>query len=65
MTVLTNNYYSVDDEFGNQIATGIETYDAAVQVARRYLSAHPDAPCVEIHEPEQSLAHRREDILAR
>ena len=42
--------YAVDDEFSNQITCGLSSYDAAVQVARRYLSAHADAPCVRIYE---------------
>lgn len=46
----TNTYYSVDDEFGNEITTGLESYDAAIQVARRYLSAHLDAPAVTVYD---------------
>jgi hypothetical protein len=41
--------YSVDDEFGNQITTGLESYDAAKQSARRYLAAHSDAPSVLVY----------------
>lgn len=41
--------YAVDDEFGNQITTGLDTFDAAKQAARRYLSAHKDAPAVTIY----------------
>ncbi|MBK9496862.1 MAG: hypothetical protein IPO08_20615 [Xanthomonadales bacterium] len=42
--------YAIDDEFGNQITTGLDSYDAAKQAARRYLSAHKDAPAVTIYE---------------
>lgn len=47
---MSNVTYSVDDEHGNQITTGLDSYDAAKQVARRYLSAHADAPAVTIYE---------------
>lgn len=49
-TTKTNTYYSVDDEFSNEITTGLESYDAAIQVARRYLSAHSDAPAVTVYD---------------
>lgn len=42
--------YAVDDEFGNQISCGFGTYDQATQCARKYLSAHKDAPAVTIYE---------------
>jgi hypothetical protein len=42
--------FAVDDEFGNEIARGLPTYDAAIQQARAYLSAHDDAPCVRVYE---------------
>lgn len=42
--------YAVDDEFSNKITCGLASYDAAIQVARRYLSAHRDAPGVRIYE---------------
>lgn len=32
--------YAVDDEFGNQITCGLENYDAAKQVAKKYMVAH-------------------------
>lgn len=43
-------HYAVDDEFGNQITTGLDSYDAAKQVARRYMAAHDDAPAVLVYE---------------
>ena len=46
---MTSNY-AVDDEFGNQITTGLGRYDAAKQTARKYLSAHDDAPAVTVYE---------------
>jgi len=45
--------YSVDDEFGNIIAGGFETYDAAAQCARRYLSENRDAPSATIYEDSE------------
>jgi spore coat protein U-like protein len=45
-----SNTYAVDDEFGTQITTGLESYDAAKQVARRCLSAHRDACAARIYE---------------
>lgn len=42
--------YAVDDEHGNQITTGLSNYDAALQTARKYLSAHADAPAVTVYE---------------
>lgn len=47
---MQNLNYNVDDEFGNQISAGLSSYDAAIQVARKYLSAHSDAPAVTIYE---------------
>lgn len=47
-----NKTFSVDDEFGNQIKTGLESYEAALSAARRYLSAHADAPCVNVYDSE-------------
>ncbi len=47
--MLAENNYAVDDEFGNQIET-TDGYPAAMQVARRYLAAHKDAPHVTIRE---------------
>ncbi len=47
---MANTAFAVDDEFGNQITTGLDSYDAAKQAARRYLSAHSDAPAVTVYE---------------
>ena len=59
-----SNYYSVDDEHSNEISTGLESYDAAVQVARRYLSAHRDASCVEIYSSDgESWELSRDEVL--
>lgn len=44
--------FAVDDEIGNQITCGLESYSAAMQVARRYLAAHDDAPAVRIYEDQ-------------
>jgi hypothetical protein len=57
--------YSVDDEFGNEIMVGLENFGAAQQVARRYLSAHRDAPCVTIYTSDGSEAYEfsRDEIL--
>lgn len=41
--------YAVSDEFGNQITSGLDSYEAATQAAKRYLAAHKDAPCAEIY----------------
>jgi len=61
--MITNNY-SVDDEFGNPIpATGLDSYGAALQVARRYLSEHDDAPSVDIYTDEQSWTLTRREVL--
>ena len=35
-------YYSVDNGFGEEIATGLESYERASYVAQRYLAAHQD-----------------------
>ncbi len=59
--------YAVDDEFGNQITTGLDSYDAAKQTARRYLSAHKDAPAVTIYEDVsggESWELSRDEVLA-
>lgn len=40
--------YAVDDEFGNTITSG--SYEDCLAAARCYLSAHKDAPCVEIYD---------------
>jgi hypothetical protein len=56
--------YSIDDEHGNEITTGLDSYDAALQVARRYLSAHTDAPSVEIYTADESWALTREEVLS-
>lgn len=32
--------FAVDDEFGNQITCGLASYDAAKQVAKKYMVAH-------------------------
>lgn len=64
---MTNLNYSVDDEHGNQISAGLSSYDAALQVARRYLSAHTDAPAVTIYEDRdggESWELSRDDVLA-
>jgi hypothetical protein len=45
--------YAVDDEFGSQITTGLDSYDAAKQAARRYLSAHRDAAAARIYEESE------------
>ena len=34
--------YALDDEYGNEITTGLASYEAANQVAARYLAAHND-----------------------
>jgi hypothetical protein len=57
------NTYSVDDEFSNQITTGLSSFAAAVQCARRYLSAHKDAPGVEIYTDGESWELDRDDVL--
>ena len=41
--------YSVEDEHGNFISQGLESYSVAEQVAKRYLSAHKDAPVAVIY----------------
>jgi hypothetical protein len=46
--------YSVEDEHGNQITTGLDSYDDARQVARKYLSAHRDADKVTIYTDDES-----------
>lgn len=67
--------YAVDDEFGNQISDGFRTYSEAKQSARRYLSAHKDAPAVTIYvsgqsetadgdEPGDSWELTRDELLA-
>lgn len=64
---MQNLNYNVDDEFGNQISAGLSSYDAALQVARKYLSAHTDAPAVTIYEDRdggESWDLGRSDILA-
>ena len=59
--------YAIDDEFGNEITTGLSNFDSAMQCAKRYMSAHKDAPVVRIYEStddgdEWNLT--REDVLA-
>lgn len=64
---MTNVNYAVDDEFDTQIAAGLQSYDAAKQVARRYLSAHKDAPAVTIYEDTaggESWELSRDEVLA-
>lgn len=57
--------YTVDDEFGNQISTGLQSYDAALQVARRYMSAHKDAPAVTVYgDPGDSWEITRAEVLS-
>lgn len=59
--------YSVADEFGNMITTGLQTFDAAKQAARHYLSAHKDAPCVEVYEGGEngeSWTLTRDEVLS-
>lgn len=55
--------FSVSDEFGNQITTGLNTYSEAVQVARTYLSAHKDAPAVEVYSADESWTLTRDEVL--
>lgn len=47
---MSNKTYAVEDEFGNNITVGLDSYDAAKSAARRYLAAHKDAPAVAIYE---------------
>lgn len=59
--------YAIDDEFGNEITTGLVNFDSAMQCAKRYLSAHADATGVRIYESaddgdEWDLT--REDVLS-
>lgn len=56
--------YVLDDEFGNTITTG--TQNECRAAARRYLSAHKDAPCVELYDAADHTCSEtltREDIL--
>jgi hypothetical protein len=53
--------YAVDDEFGNQISDGFESHSAAKQCARRYLSAHKDAPAVTIYVSGKSETSEGDD----
>lgn len=46
-----NNQYSLDDEFGNRITTGV-TYGEALQCGRKYLASHKDATHIEIYASE-------------
>jgi hypothetical protein len=55
--------YSVDDEFGNQIATDLASYSAAVDAAQRYLSSHDDAPAITIYTDDESWDLGREQVL--
>jgi hypothetical protein len=61
--MITDRTYSVDDEHGNQITTGLQSYGAALQSARRYLSAHADAPAVSVYTDEESWDLTRVDVL--
>jgi hypothetical protein len=60
---MENSNYSVDDEHGKQITTGLDSYSAAVQTARKYLSAHSDAPAVTIYTDSESWDLDREQVL--
>jgi len=42
--------WAVDDEFGNQITTGLDSLESALQCGRRYLAPHRDAPAVVVYE---------------
>lgn len=58
-------YYTVDTEHGDEIASGLPSYDAALQVARRYLSARADAPCVNVYDSEgESWTLDRAEVLS-
>jgi hypothetical protein len=59
----TNKTHSVDDEHGNQITTGLDGYGAALQSARRYLSAHEDAPSVTVYTDDESWDLTRAEVL--
>jgi len=61
--MITESTYSVDDEFGNPITTGCETFGAALSTARRYLSAHADAPSVLVYDDDESWELTRTDVL--
>lgn len=43
--------HAVDDQHGNQITIG--TRRECMNAARRYLSAHPEAACVELYDVVQ------------
>ena len=43
--------HAVDDQHGNQITIG--TRRECMNAARRYLSAHPEATCVELYDVVQ------------
>ena len=52
---MSNVNYSADDEHGNQITAGLASYDAALQVARKYISAHrTDGAACKIYEDREN-----------
>lgn len=51
--------HAVDDQHGNQLTIG--TRVECLNAARRYLSAHPDASCVELYDVAQFTS----EILGR
>lgn len=59
--------YAIDDDYGNQITAGLDSYDTAMQRARRYLSAHTDASNVTIYDDQpdgESWELERYEVLS-